>query len=759
MAYEATRNDYSEDSKELEKKRNDSNNARNVRNAADVAIASGNPYAMAAGFAVKGADKLSGGRASNALGKGMSTANRIVPAGKSLQNVSNNLSESGVSDVAGRAASIKNGIDAKSGGEEKSLPSSVGNDVENNAVVSSNEGISANSSVSNTSESSSKKDDDIRDKDRDKDYDNDNDNEEKKGGLFGNISATVVRVVAITILPFIFFIFVVLIFIVAIFGSISNFEDAFGVSKIAGEEVGGDVVDIDSPEKKEFYERVNDVKLSYLANGKEVDVLKVTSVFHQLNTYGANLKYEKITTSMIEEVADSMLKDNVYDEETFKENLKNNIIPKYLKNKSDAEKELIINEILEHSNEYHSLIGEESDPTASGAGGSSGNSCIAVNTCYYDIKGYSISGKGNVSENSKLKDIYVRLYQCDGKVMSGEDLVPFEKYILGVLYMSSSDTNAEVVKAQSVSLRSSVMALHAAGGSSKLKMEGNRWILSIPSCKNYTYCNPDTGCSKDSNGNVVSGTTNGEKIKDPLPSTSLLKTYVESTAGEMLANSQGYVIDTKYNPSNIVTQSGLSYKQILVQSYGSSLGASNILKNSCSMSTTSCISSGEYAGWKQRGSPWSNVQVGDSGRNIGQIGCLATSIAMLIAKSGVPTNIPNFNPGTFVEYLNSHGGFSSGGNLNWSGPTKAAPSFKYAGDKNLSGLSRQDKLNAITSIVSQPKTYAVCEVKGNTGQHWVAIDSVSGVTINMMDPSTSSTDMWAQYDWQNTSRIVYFKVS
>ena len=60
--------------------------------------------------------------------------------------------------------------------------------------------------------------------------------------------------------------------------------------------------------------------------------------------------------------------------------------------------------------------------------------------------------------------------------------------------------------------------------------------------------------------------------------------------------------------------------------------------------------------------------------------------------------------------------------------------------------------------MSQQGVYAVCEVKGNTGQHWVAIDAVEGSTIRMMDPSTNSTDMWGQYNWANTSRIAYFKV-
>ena len=60
MAYEANRDD-----RDYETARADANNANTIRNAADVAIASKNPYAMAAGAAVKGLDAVSGGKASH----------------------------------------------------------------------------------------------------------------------------------------------------------------------------------------------------------------------------------------------------------------------------------------------------------------------------------------------------------------------------------------------------------------------------------------------------------------------------------------------------------------------------------------------------------------------------------------------------------------------------------------------------------------------------------------------------------------------
>jgi len=122
-SYKASKNQQEEqieeiDPKEAKKQREIANNANTIMNAADVAIASGNPYAMAAGAIVKGADKVTGGRSTQTLGRAMSVGNKTAPAGgKAIQNASNNLAESGAGDAIGTAASIKSG--GKGGGASK----------------------------------------------------------------------------------------------------------------------------------------------------------------------------------------------------------------------------------------------------------------------------------------------------------------------------------------------------------------------------------------------------------------------------------------------------------------------------------------------------------------------------------------------------------------------------------------------------------------------------------------------------------------
>ena len=89
-----------------EDERSTENNANNLRNAANVAMQTKIPHAVAAGAIVKGADKLTGGRSSEAVGKIITKINKRIPMGKQIQETSNQLNESGISDAIGAATSI-----------------------------------------------------------------------------------------------------------------------------------------------------------------------------------------------------------------------------------------------------------------------------------------------------------------------------------------------------------------------------------------------------------------------------------------------------------------------------------------------------------------------------------------------------------------------------------------------------------------------------------------------------------------------------
>lgn len=169
--------------------------------------------------------------------------------------------------------------------------------------------------------------------------------------------------------------------------------------------------------------------------------------------------------------------------------------------------------------------------------------------------------------------------------------------------------------------------------------------------------------------------------------------------------------------------------------------------------------SGEITEWKQKGMTWSDIKIGTTDATIGDIGCLVTSIAIQIKKSGVATNdIYPFNPGTFVIALNNAYAFDSNGNLSYAPISKVVPNFKYVGRVKLKGKTKSEKLYEIRKYY-EDGYYLVAEVKGATlnNQHWVAVDNVTNSTVVMLDPGSNETDMWREYDWNNTSQFIYFK--
>lgn len=168
--------------------------------------------------------------------------------------------------------------------------------------------------------------------------------------------------------------------------------------------------------------------------------------------------------------------------------------------------------------------------------------------------------------------------------------------------------------------------------------------------------------------------------------------------------------------------------------------------------------SGEYVNWRQTDPSWANIKIGNTNSTIGKIGCLVTSIAILIEKSGANTTISPFNPGTFVEALNKNNGFDSGGNLQYVAVNKAVSGFSYVGNVNLRGKTRSEKLALITQYFNQGY-FITTEVKGATpgNQHWVAVTGVDSINVMIVDPASSQTIMWNAYEVSKTSQFNYFK--
>lgn len=586
-----------------------------------------------------------------------------------------------------------------------------------------------------------------------------------QGLLSGNI---VVKAGVLSFAAGILFIVVILMIVAQGSGVITSYDDAFGVSSATGGMTGDVDYESSDPKAQAFFDRVADVKNSFQTQGKTFDPVYISAVYVVLNQHGAKLSYDDMSTAVITEIANAMFSGNSFSEETFKQNLINTIFPKYLSGEDSDTYEVMADEVFDYYDSYFSLIGA----TAS--------NCASLGSCVYEIKGFYIEGRGNVAKSMSITDLKVRLMQCGGSYgsgtwgepLEGEELVPFEQYILGVAYQEiGPGAPDEAIKAQMVAARSFALARPTSMGNSlgkKLEQENGQWILQMSSCvADQVYCNPNLGCSAmndgEQYGTVRSGVDHGKKFKDPMPADHKMRTLANETMGEVLVNDQGYVISANYaskiqNKFSELAKQGLNYKQILLQVYGN---AQDIDKMSCNTGSgsgcNSTGSTGPYAGWKQGDPAWSTITIGNTNSTIGGVGCLVTSVSMLIAKSGVAVNVDgDFNPGTFVQKLNQVGGFQ-GANFVWGAVEKVAPNFQYVGKSYVSGQSQQQKLSTLQGLLDQGY-YVVAEVKGNTGQHWVAIDGINGSTVLMMDPASQSTSMWQEYNWANTSQYAYFKV-
>ena len=536
-----------------------------------------------------------------------------------------------------------------------------------------------------------------------------------------------------------------------------------------------------SEAEEKFQERVKEVQSEYSSDGKSFEAKYIGAVYAILSTYGKGYSYKKMTKSKIEEIANLMFdENNSFSEDIFKNNLINNYFPSKIPGKTEQVYKQYVDDMFELLKYYDDETKKNNNNTANGVTGA---------VCTYNFPGINAEQYGTGIKNRSINatNIMVRLMSaggiCDGTYgvpIEGEELVPLEKYALGVAYAEIGESSPEqAFKTQVIAARSFALAVPDASGNTggrKLYEENGQWILQISNCvTDQVYCDPDRGCSvngSSSNQNLVmhSGTdTASTKHFDPLPADAPQRQWAAEVAGKVALDSSGNLYQTNFlntdqNAWISMAKQGMDYTEIIMKHYP---GVASISESNC-VDSSSSAASGNYVAWKQTDSQWSSIVLGggtDQDRSIGKIGCLATSISMLIAKSGAVDSITNsdlkanFNPGNFVEAMNKVGGFDSGGNLQWYKVSSVVPSFSYSGTTSLSGLTKTEKLKTIKERTSQANTYCVLEVKGGQGQHWVAVDSVSNDGVKMMDPGSKATDLWKQYDWNRTSRIDCFKKS
>lgn len=171
---------------------------------------------------------------------------------------------------------------------------------------------------------------------------------------------------------------------------------------------------------------------------------------------------------------------------------------------------------------------------------------------------------------------------------------------------------------------------------------------------------------------------------------------------------------------------------------------------------TLAVGAESYSTWKQYDARWSTITLGRSGENMKQIGCAVTAVAMLMRLSGAVED-ESFTPAVLVRYLNENGGFDARGNLQWNVLTKYAPDFVYAGrDDSLRGCTQQQITEKIREL-SAEGYYLLVNV--NYGGHFVAVESVSGSFVRIMDPNGDNTSLFGKYDTPGIYSLRKFRVT
>lgn len=165
----------------------------------------------------------------------------------------------------------------------------------------------------------------------------------------------------------------------------------------------------------------------------------------------------------------------------------------------------------------------------------------------------------------------------------------------------------------------------------------------------------------------------------------------------------------------------------------------------------------EATSWKQSSSSWGQIKLGTSKYTIRSAGCLATSVAIQISRSNTGVTVENFNPGTFVNYLNQHNGFTPGGLFKWNNSiwSGLAPNFVVENSNYSLPKTRGEKVSTVKSLLDQGYYPVMC-VKKNCG-HWVAVTGVTNDDILIADPGSSATYTFKRYSVSNVTRLALFK--
>lgn len=174
--------------------------------------------------------------------------------------------------------------------------------------------------------------------------------------------------------------------------------------------------------------------------------------------------------------------------------------------------------------------------------------------------------------------------------------------------------------------------------------------------------------------------------------------------------------------------------------------------------------SGPWQTWTQSNQPWSALPLGASGASVSDAGCLVTSIAIQIARSGLWQG--EFDPGVLVNILNQTGGFGGDGSLQW-GPLRAVLPSGMSMHCDTEKGPVADCVPTIDGIKAQIDAGRYVVFRAKVAQHWVAVDYVKDGELYVYDPAFAHTTSLplsqlaspTEYNGLNNIRYLAFSVS
>ena len=702
------------------------NNANNIRNVANIATASHNPYAKAAGLGVKALDKATGGKSTDALGKLASRTTKMMPGGKRVQNASNKLSESGVSDKLGKAANFKNKLSGRKtpndpnnklgNGPTKTSPN---NDIGSknlqkskfnrakNIINNRRRKRSASSDESNGSTDSGSTEDRF-----------------KTDDLVSKAMKKIrIKIIISLVAAILFIAFFILIFMSILGVNVQLIIPAAGNSSYGTSEFNS-VYEKGTKEydnEIKYYKALQKASSNYSKeNGEPLKTNYIHSVliyvYYQIDEKDETnlnqdeledeiaIDYAKMTEKIddiVELMKPSNSKKNIDYEKNgeFYNNLKNSV--EFKKYYSNILKEKSIDDLLD---EIFDLAAE-------------------LDSISYD-------------------DDTVITNETQVKVASSNSSVSMKEYLADSIYANNQVNDSEKVKALTVAYSTNIV--------SKNK---TLTVNSTTATASNDVCSVKFGCSYDKNGNLVTGA--GEKsskntinfggkyyYKKPLTSSevSTLNNNIKSVYGSVLVNSDGTypIVDT-----NVLNGLGDdNYKELLKDAYGN--------YNIKDVGEDSYITDGSYGDSKvftnvifyDQNDYRNTTFCGIKGENIKTSGCGTTAMSIVVSTY---ENSNKYDPVYMMKKAHSSGYCGTG--ISGTSPgffKKEANSMNY---KYLRTSKRKKSdLNLILKHLSQGHLVITHMKSGHftSGGHYMVLGGVDPNTkkVYVYDPNNSSNSKY-----------------